>query len=242
MSRVPVDAAAEEEVCANCGKDGKDDAVKLKNCTACFLVKYCSVDCQKIHRKHHKKACKQRAAEIKDEKLYSQGHERAEGDFCPICTLPIPLPMFEHSMFNCCCTKRICKGCIVAVVKRGMNDCPFCRSPHHDDDADQLAMLQARAEKKDPVAINFLGEHNFFGGLGLQKNVRRAVVLYTEAAELGSIEALFNLGNAMTLGTGFNRTRQRLPSTTNKGRCKDMLRVGTILAIMRLGRGMMTVP
>ena len=45
------------------------------------------------HRKQHKKACKKRAAELKDEQLYSQGHERPEGNFCPICTLPIPLPM-----------------------------------------------------------------------------------------------------------------------------------------------------
>ncbi|EJK77700.1 hypothetical protein THAOC_00451, partial [Thalassiosira oceanica] len=76
-------------VCANCGKQGSD-TVKLKNCTACRLVKYCGVDCQRAHRKQHKKACKQRAAELKDEQLYSQGHERPEGDFCPICTLPIP--------------------------------------------------------------------------------------------------------------------------------------------------------
>ena len=52
------------EACANCGKESSD-AVKLKNCTACRLVKYCSVDCQKSHRKQHKKACKQRAAELR---------------------------------------------------------------------------------------------------------------------------------------------------------------------------------
>ena len=68
MSCVPVESAA--EACANCGKES-GDAVKLKNCTACYLVKYCGVDCQKIHRKQHKKACKKRAAELKDEKLYS---------------------------------------------------------------------------------------------------------------------------------------------------------------------------
>ncbi|EJK77124.1 hypothetical protein THAOC_01065 [Thalassiosira oceanica] len=84
MSCVPVPATAanKEEVCANCGKEG-NDTVKLKNCTACFLVKYCSVDCQKIHRKQHKKACKERAAELKDEKLYGQGHEKPRGGFLP---------------------------------------------------------------------------------------------------------------------------------------------------------------
>ena len=43
MSCVPVD---KEEACANCGKHGSDN-VKLKNCNACRLVKYCGVDCQR---------------------------------------------------------------------------------------------------------------------------------------------------------------------------------------------------
>ena len=89
----------EVETCANCGKEA-GEAVKLKDCSACRLVKYCGVDCQRAQRKQHKKACKKRAAELKDEQLYSQGLERPEGDFCPICTLPIPLPMDEHSVFN----------------------------------------------------------------------------------------------------------------------------------------------
>ncbi|EJK53443.1 hypothetical protein THAOC_27126, partial [Thalassiosira oceanica] len=98
MSCVPVLDDC-DDICANCGKTGSV-TVKLKNCTACRLVKYCSVDCQRAHRKQHKKACKQRAAELKDEQLYSQGHERPEGDFCPLCTLPIPMPVDEHSGFN----------------------------------------------------------------------------------------------------------------------------------------------
>ncbi|EJK44165.1 hypothetical protein THAOC_37324, partial [Thalassiosira oceanica] len=68
MSCVPV-AGDGDGICANCGKHGSD-TVKLKNCTACRLVKYCGVDCQRDHRKQHKKTCKQRAAELKDEELY----------------------------------------------------------------------------------------------------------------------------------------------------------------------------
>ncbi|EJK69409.1 hypothetical protein THAOC_09335, partial [Thalassiosira oceanica] len=56
--------------------------------------------------------------------------------------------------------------------------------------------------KKDPQAISFLGKKYFFGDLGLQKDERRAVELYTEAAELGSVEALFELGNAYDNGKG----------------------------------------
>ena len=194
--------------CANCGKhgDGEGGVVKLKNCTACRLVKYCGVDCQKAHRKHHKKACRQRAAELKDEQLFSQGHQRPEGEFCPICTLPIPLPVYEHSLFNICCMKLICVGCVSAAQKRGMVDCPFCRTRLPDNDADAeadaLAMLQARVEKKDPAALYFLGKKYCFGGLGIQKNMRTAVELYTEAAELGSIDALYSIGKLHYDGEG----------------------------------------
>ncbi|EJK43681.1 hypothetical protein THAOC_37850 [Thalassiosira oceanica] len=201
-------ATDDEAVCANCGAVSSD-TVKLKNCTACSLVKYCGVDCQRAHRKQHKKACKQRAAEREDEQLYSRGHERPEGDFCPICTLPIPLPMHEHSGFNTCCMKRICKGCDLATQKRGMFDCPFCRTPIPTNDADDLTMIQARVAKKDPVAINFLGKKYFFGDLGLRKDIQKAVELWTEAAELGSIQALFDLGDSYDEGDGVDQDKAK---------------------------------
>ena len=49
---------------------------------------------------------------------------------------------------------------------------------------------------------DLLGEKYFFGVLGLQKDMRRAVELWTEAAELDSIQALFNLGVAYEHGNG----------------------------------------
>ena len=198
MNRVD---GGEGDVCANCGKYG-GDTVKLKKCTACRLVNYCGVDCQKAHRKQHKKACKQRAAELKEEQLYSQGHEREEGGFCPICTLPMPFPVAAHSVVSPCCLKSVCGGCSLAAAKRGMEDCPFCRTPFPKDDSDTLAMVQARVEKKDPVAIYNLGKNYFYGAYGLQKDMRKAFQLYHEAAELGSTQALYNLGNAYYLGDG----------------------------------------
>ena len=201
MSCVPVAKDDGDEACANCGKEGSA-TVKLKHCTACRLVKYCGVDCQKAHRKQHKKACKERASELRDVQLYSQGLERPEGHFCTICTLPIPLRMGEHSSINVCCMKRICNGCHVAAEKSGMHDCPFCRTPFPDNDADELSMIQARVAKKDHLAICTLGQKYYQGELGLQKDKRKAVDLYTEAVELGSIDALFELGLAYHNGQG----------------------------------------
>eukprot|EP00984_Skeletonema_dohrnii_P017230 scaffold7802_cov115-Skeletonema_dohrnii-CCMP3373.AAC.1 len=68
--------------CASCGIAEVDD-IKLKKCTACYLVKYCSVKCQRNHRPQHKRACKKRAAELRDEILFKQPESRDLGD-CPI--------------------------------------------------------------------------------------------------------------------------------------------------------------
>ena len=196
------------EACAHCGKRGSD-AVRLKNCTACLLVKYCGVDCQKAHRKQHKRACKRRSAELKDEQLYSQGHERPEGDFCPICTLSIPLRMDGHSVLKACCMKRICNGCDFAAQKRGMADCAFCRAPWPDSDADILAMVLARVRKRDPDAINCLAQKYYRGEVGLRKDLRKAAELFTEAAGLGSTPALFNLGYAYYNGEGVEANKAK---------------------------------
>ncbi|EJK76768.1 hypothetical protein THAOC_01453 [Thalassiosira oceanica] len=149
-------------------------------------------------------ACKKRAVELKDECLYTQGQERPEGDFCPLCTLPIPLPVEKHSVFNVCCMKKICNGCDMAACEKGMSDCPFCRTPLPASSAedDSLAMIQARVDKKDPDAIFLLGKTYYHGALGLQKVMRKGIELYAEAAQLGSIDALYSLGNVYFLGRG----------------------------------------
>ena len=82
-----------------------------------------------------------------------------EGDFCPICSLPIPFPMGDHSVVHTCCMKMICDGCALAADTRGLHNCPCCRAPTPlaHNGAVVLAMIQAKAEKKNPEAIDFLG-------------------------------------------------------------------------------------
>ncbi|EJK60774.1 hypothetical protein THAOC_18816 [Thalassiosira oceanica] len=200
MSVVPIAAAKSAEACANCGKESSD-IVKLRNCTACYLVKYCSVDCQKNHLKKHKKACKERAAEFKDEKLYGQGHERPAFGYCPICFLAIPIRTQDHSVFYSCCMKSVCDGCCIMAFEQGYGaDCPFCRTPEAENDDLVLGMIQKRVAARDPIAIRRLGDFHLTGECGLEKNTTRALELWTEAAELGSMEALFKLGIAVHQG------------------------------------------
>lgn len=46
-----------EPVCAACG-NRRSKSNTLKKCTACQLVRYCNVECQRAHRKVHRKMCK----------------------------------------------------------------------------------------------------------------------------------------------------------------------------------------
>ena len=125
--------------------------------------------------------------------LMTMGRERSEGDECPICNLLLPLD-WKQSSFMVCCMKKACDGCIIAAEKRGMRDCPFCRTPPPTEDSQVLAMIQKRADAGDPVAIWHLGTQYRFGNCGLEKDVTRAVELWEHAAEVGLKEAHFSLG------------------------------------------------
>jgi len=57
-----------------------------------------------------------------------KGRKRLEEDDCPICQLPLQLEG-NQVMFEACFMKKVCNGCILAACKRGMRDCPFCRTP-----------------------------------------------------------------------------------------------------------------
>ena len=150
------------------------------------------------------------AAQNLAERLMTCGHIRPEGDWCPICFLLIELPMQEHSQMNACCMKRVCNGCILAARQRGMlNGCPFCRTPIPTDEASQLAMIQKRVDKGDAEAIKVLGDQYYQGELGLTKDVPRAIELWTEAAELGSLDAHYRLGDAYYSGDGVEEDRPR---------------------------------
>jgi len=124
--------------------------------------------------------------------LMKKGRTRPEADDCPICQLPLPLDMRQTDL-KACCMKRVCKGCVLAAYKRGIKDCPFCRTTMPEK-SQVLAMVRKRVDAGDPMAIYDLGTKYDFGEYGLVKDVTRAVELYERAADLGMNEAHHNLG------------------------------------------------
>ncbi len=193
------------EVCASCGKAEVDD-VKLKKC-ACNLVKYCSVDCQKNHRKQHKKACRQRMAEIRDDRLFTQPGISHHGE-CQICCLPLSLDE-EKIMINSCCCQYICGGCDYAnklrEVEQGLEQkCPFCREPFPEMKEENDQNFIKRFKANDPTAIFHMGKKC------LEEGDYEGVFQYwKKAAELGHMDAHFNLSIMYRKGEGVEKDEKK---------------------------------
>eukprot|EP00985_Skeletonema_marinoi_P014829 scaffold7551_cov87-Skeletonema_marinoi.AAC.1 len=192
-------------MCASCGITAEVDDVKLKNCTACYLVKYCSIKCQKDHRPKHKRACNKRAAELRDELLFKQPDNSHLGD-CPICCLPMPLDLSKTTLKGCC-SKVICNGCNCANLKRELDDrrepkCPFCRKliPDTDEECDKQRMK--RIEANDPAAMTQWGRDQYDKG-----DYSVAFEYYTRAAELGYVEAHYRLSILYQEGHGVEKDK-----------------------------------
>ena len=193
-------------LCANCGK-GEESAGDLKACTACKMIKYCNRDCQIAHRPQHKKACKKRAAELHDEKLFKQPPHNED---CPICMLLLP-SLDTGSKYKTCCGKMICSGCIHAVKIRdgGVGLCPFCRTPAPDTDEEVVEWAKKRIELGDADAMYGLGCCYAEGDDGLTQDHAKASELWHRAAELGNAKSYYNIGNAYYFGNGLERNKKK---------------------------------
>ena len=193
--------------CASCGIAGVDD-IKLMTCTACKFVRYCSVKCQKEHRPQHKRECKRRAAEIRDELLFKQPESSGIGD-CPICCLPLSLHPQDSSVMACC-SKLICNGCNHANQKREFEGrlnrkCPFCRHPVPYSDAEIKNNIMRRIEVNDAFAMSQMGK-DYYNNKGDYKS---AVKYWKKAAELGDMEAHYNLSVMYQKGEGVEKDEKK---------------------------------
>ncbi|KAL7537672.1 hypothetical protein ACHAXR_009267 [Thalassiosira sp. AJA248-18] len=177
--------------CAECGKQGGD---RLKACTACKLVKkYCNVTCQK------EKECKKRAAALFDEALFKLPPRRED---CPICYLP--LPYMKGIIYQPCCGKVLCKGCMYEMVTEIANiNCPFCRMPSAVSDEDVVNRIKNRMENGDADAFTNLGTRYLDGTYGLPQDTEKALELLLRAVELGSTKAHYNIAWIHAYGEEF---------------------------------------
>jgi len=219
---IVVDAA--EMCCASCGITEVDD-IKLKKCDACDLVRYCSDEFKEDHRQQHEHACKERAAELRDEILIKQSAstnnvecfrdailfrqpESSHMGDCPICFLPLSIDSKKSTLFSCC-SKTICAGCSCANKlhqrkERLDRKCPFCRKllPKSQEEGNANAMI--RVEGNDPVAMRHIGTMHYNKGDDV-----KAIEYWTKAAELGDAMAHNHLSIAYLEGDGVEKDKKR---------------------------------
>ena len=197
------------DVCANCGK-GEEAGINLKSCAACKFVKYCSRDCQIAHRPQHKKACKKRAAELRDIELFKQPPQL---DDCPICFIRLPTYVIGRTYMSCC-GKVICTGCIYAsqsrATSKGKKDvCPFCRTRPSKSDEECDIKMKKRMEADDPIAIYEIGKYYSNGTNGFAQDYTKALELWHKAGELGHVEAYHTIGYAYKHGNGVEMDKEK---------------------------------
>jgi len=195
--------------CASCGI-AEVDEIKLKDCDACDLVRYCSEKCQEEHRPKHEAMCKERAAELRDEILFKQPESSYLGD-CPICFLPLSLDI-QRAVLQSCCSKWICDGCACAnkllrereVGEKRQLTCPFCRHPSPTSQEEAEIKYMKRVEKNDPVAMTHFGKKRCREG-----NYDTAFEYFAKAAELGDVEAYYNLSFIYQEGQGVEKDEKK---------------------------------
>jgi TPR repeat protein len=184
-------------------------------------VKYCDATCQRNHWPKHKKQCKLRAAELRDEALFKDPPAKED---CPICFLPMLLgliccvtlppatissvPINDYAdahqelkkvsmdKYYSCCGKSICEGCVYSFCKSGNLKCPFCNA---DEDSkteeERVQEMMRRVEANDSASICMLATHYHLGRAGFQQDHVKAMELYVRAADLGCSKAHCHLGN-----------------------------------------------
>ena len=203
---VAVGKDAKKQCCASCGIAGNDD-ITLKDCSACHLVKYCSVNCQKDHRPQHRKECKKRVAELRDEILFKQPESSHLGD-CPICYLPLPLDRSKSCLYSCC-SKHICVGCDHANKKREAERrleqrCAFCRTDLPKTMEEVNEQMMRRIEANDPIAMCYMGSKRCKEG-----DYKSAFEYFTQAAALGDGAAHYQLSMMYYNGIGVEKDQRR---------------------------------
>ena len=177
----------------------------LKACGACELeLPEDSYSGEQWGRRQSIRRCEKCSHDGNQLVLMKRGRSISDWGECPICKLVLPFDE-KQTTFYLCCMKEVCNGCVLATRTRGLDDCPFCRTPAPTDRSQFLGMLKRRVDAGDPVAIHHLGCKYSWGHFGLEKDETKAIKLWEHAAELGVKKSHFQLGCQYDEGTGVEK-------------------------------------
>jgi len=107
-----------------------------------------------------------------------------------------------------CCCKYVCTPCNNKLVSASL-PCPLCRTPSPSSNEEILARFRRKVENDNPAAMRFLGSCYEFSNLGVVKSYKKAARLYQRAADLGDVDAMYNIGVAYWNGVGVKLDKKK---------------------------------
>lgn len=136
---------------------------------------------------------------------------------CVICMQTLPLEESEGVVYNGCCGKFTCGGCMQAArlvlfkTNQERKDkgqpklpalCPYCREPIPIGDAAFMCQLEERMELGDAAAYYQMGIEFLNGTTGKPKRIKKAFELLSKSAGMGFPEACLRMAAFYELGHG----------------------------------------
>jgi hypothetical protein len=208
MSSTEETAEGSDDACNNCGvAEAEVDEIKLEDCDGCKSIRRCGDKQKEEHRERHEEECKKREAELRDDNLFRQPDGTHFGE-CPLCFLPMPLDPRKIT-FKPCCSNLICLGCVCSNVVINKHDfvktinCPFCRKPTTNE-KENLKKMMKRIKANDPAALSYVGTMRNKEG-----DYHTAFEYLTKAAELGDVEAHYQLSTMYAAGKGVEKDEEK---------------------------------
>jgi len=97
-------------------------------------------------------------------------------------------------VYQACCGKTVCTGCMYCCWDAANLNCPFCRKPVPKGE-EEMERLNSRVAANDAEAFHQLGYDYLRGTRSLPQDVNKAMELLSRAIELGSNAAHLTLAN-----------------------------------------------
>jgi len=169
-----------------------------------------------------------------------QQQEEEEEDECPICLEVLPR-LSDKFLRNTCCGKGMHYACAKkkdtskSMSYEQRSCCVLCRTKLPTEAGSKEAIKQLRfwVERGKGWALSGLGDL-YSQGLGVPEDKKRALELYTMAAKLDYVDAIYNLGLMYLKGDG---TEQDIPKAKELlMRAATLGHVDAIIALKRIDK------
>jgi hypothetical protein len=132
--------------------------------------------------------------EEEDKTTTPKKEKEEEGDECPICLDEVSLLSNNKYKRFTCCGKVLHNHCSTDLMSMEVGrNCPFCRAKSPTSHEEAVKYIRPWVKKKKAWAQALMCEKNFYG-TGVKQSYEMARIMYEQAAQQGSVDAMYSLG------------------------------------------------